>query len=597
MSKKSKKEKKPSLIATFRVIFHYIGRFKKDTFLAWFFVFLETVCEAMVAFFMRYLVRGIKASDFTVITNYSLIIAAFVIVAAATGILSGFWAASAACGFAANLREGMFEKIQRYSFRNIDHFSTSSIVTRTTTDVTNVQNAFQMALRAVVRAPFLMVLAIVMSFVTEWKVAWIFLALVPVILTILLLLARTVHPTFVKVFDTYDALNQSVQENVDGIRVVKAFNREAFEKQRFGGVSGTIYRLFVHAERLLAFNQPTLNFAINATLLGLSFFGANLITKTGGSDLDTGSLTTLITYVQLIFMSLLMVSMVYVMIIIARNSAERISAIILEEPDIKVCEDPLFSVKDGSVTFKDVQFSYHEGKPVLQNIDLDIPSGSTLGIIGSTGSGKTTLISMIARLYDVDSGAVTVGGEDVRRYDIKSLRDSVAVVLQKNTLFTGTIRENLKWGNAEATDEEIWQACDLAQCTEFLRSFPQGLETQIDEGGTNVSGGQKQRLCIARALLKNPKILILDDSTSACDTRTDGKIRHGLKENRTDLTKIIIAQRVLSIKDCDQILVMNDGQIVGLGTNDELLENNEVYRTLYESQLGGGGDFDAESNA
>ena len=597
MSKRNKSEKKPSLIATFRVVFRYVGRFKKDTFLAWFFVFLETICEAMVAFFMRYLVRGIKASDFTTITNYSLIIAAFVVVAAATGIMSGFWAASAACGFAANLREGMFEKIQRYSFKNIDRFSTSSIVTRTTTDVTNVQNAFQMALRAVVRAPFLMILAIVMSFIAEWKVAWIFLALVPVILTILLLLARTVHPTFVKVFDTYDALNQSVQENVDGIRVVKAFNREDFEKRRFGGVSGTIYRLFVHAERLLAFNQPTLNFAINATLLGLSFFGANLITKTGGTDLDTGSLTTLITYVQMIFMSLLMVSMVYVMIIIARNSAERISAIILEEPDIKVPEDPLFSVKDGSISFEDVQFSYHEGKPVLKDVQLDIPSGSTLGIIGSTGSGKTSLISLIARLYDVDSGSVKVGGEDVRRYDIKSLRDSVAVVLQKNTLFTGTIRENLQWGNAEATDEEIWQACDLAQCSEFLHSFPQGLETPIDEGGTNVSGGQKQRLCIARALLKNPKILILDDSTSACDTRTDGKIRLGLRENRTDLTKIIIAQRVLSIKDCDQILVMNDGQIVGLGTNDELLENNEVYRTLYESQLGGGGDFDAESNA
>ena len=433
MSKRNKSEKKPSLIATFRVVFRYVGRFKKDTFLAWFFVFLETICEAMVAFFMRYLVRGIKASDFTTITNYSLIIAAFVVVAAATGIMSGFWAASAACGFAANLREGMFEKIQRYSFKNIDRFSTSSIVTRTTTDVTNVQNAFQMALRAVVRAPFLMILAIVMSFIAEWKVAWIFLALVPVILTILLLLARTVHPTFVKVFDTYDALNQSVQENVDGIRVVKAFNREDFEKRRFGGVSGTIYRLFVHAERLLAFNQPTLNFAINATLLGLSFFGANLITKTGGTDLDTGSLTTLITYVQMIFMSLLMVSMVYVMIIIARNSAERISAIILEEPDIKVPEDPLFSVKDGSISFEDVQFSYHEGKPVLKDVQLDIPSGSTLGIIGSTGSGKTSLISLIARLYDVDSGSVKVGGEDVRRYDIKSLRDSVAVVLQKNS--------------------------------------------------------------------------------------------------------------------------------------------------------------------
>lgn len=596
MARKNK-EKKTSLIATFRVIFAYMGKFKKDTLLAWVFVFLETVCETMVAFFMRYLVRGIKASDFSTITNYSLIIAACVIVAAATGILSGFWAASAACGFAANLREGMFRKIQRYSFKNIDHFSTSSIVTRTTTDVTNVQNAFQMALRAVVRAPFLMTLAIIMSFVTEWKVAWIFVALVPIVLTVLLLLARTVHPTFVKVFDTYDNLNQSVQENVDGIRVVKAFNREDFEKKRFGGVSGTIYRLFVHAERLLAFNQPTLNFAINATLLGLSFFGATLIVKSGGTDLDTGSLTTLITYVQMIFMSLLMVSMVYVMITIARNSAERIAAIILEEPDIKVPENAIFEVKSGDISFQNVQFSYNEGKPILQNINLDIASGSTLGIIGSTGSGKTTLISLIARLYDVDSGSVTVGGEDVRKYDVSSLRESVAVVLQKNTLFTGTIRDNLRWGNENATDEEIWKACDIAQCSEFLHSFPQGLDTQIDEGGTNVSGGQKQRLCIARALLKNPKILILDDSTSACDTGTDGKIRRGLREHRNDVTKLIIAQRVLSIKDCDQIIVMNDGQIVGMGTNEELIANNEIYRTLYESQLGGGGDFDAASNA
>lgn len=592
------KKKKQEIIETgsaFKKVLHFIGNYKKDTVFAWIYVILESICEGLVAFMMKYLIGAINESNIHGIYLYCGVIAGLVIVACATGIMSGYWAASASAGLGKNLRKEMYETVQRYSFKNIDKFSTASIVTRLTTDVTNVQNAFQMALRAVVRAPLLMIFSLVMCFITEWRVAWVFLIIIPVILFLLLYIAKKVHPTFVEVFNKYDELNQSVQEDVDGIRVVKAFNREDLQKKKFNDVSGFIYKKFTFAERILAFNSPIMNLAINAALILLAYFGASLIVSSHGTIMSTADLSSLFTYVFMIFNSLMMISMVYVMITIARNSVERINEILEEEPDIQSPKNPIETIENGDISFKNVTFSYVQGKPVLKDIDLTIPSGSTLGIIGSTGSSKTTLVSLIARLYDANQGEVDVSGHNVKDYDLVKLRDAVAVVLQKNTLFTGTIRDNLKWGNEKASDEEIWAACDLAQASGFLHDFPKGLDTMLDEGGTNVSGGQKQRLCIARALLKNPKILILDDSTSACDTHTDSLIRAGLSSTRKDITKIIISQRVLSIKDCDQIVVMDQGKIIATGDNESLLNGCSIYKSLFDSQLGGGGDFDARS--
>jgi ATP-binding cassette subfamily B multidrug efflux pump len=580
-------------VNTFKGVFHYIGGYWKDTWLTWGFVLAETVFEALVAYFMQFIIDSIKTGDMTRVYIYCAVVASCAISAAVFGILSGYWAASASSGFGKNLRAAMYSHIQDYSFKDIDKFSTSSIVTRTTTDVTNVQNAFQQAIRAVIRAPFLMVISLILCFITEWKLAWIFIVIIPVVLWGLIYVAGKVHPTFVKVFNTYDDLNQNVEENVDGIRVVKAFDREDLEKKKFSGTSDFICQNFTHAEKLLAFNSPIMSFAVDASMLLISYFGALLVSQSNETELTRGGLTTLFTYVQMIFNSLMMISMVYVMITIARNSAERINEVLAEVPDILSPRDPVKKVENGSIDYKDVSFAYVEDKNVLTDINLSVPSGSTLGIIGSTGSSKSTLVSLLARLYDVSSGEVLVGGVDVKKYDLTSLRDSVAVVLQKNTLFTGTIRSNLLWGNPNASDEEIWKACDIAQCTSFIKGFPQGLDTPIDEGGNNVSGGQKQRLCIARALLKNPKVLILDDSTSACDTHTDALIREGLKNSRNDITKLIIAQRVLSIKDCEQIVVMDQGKIIARGNNDSLLKNCPIYKSLYDSQLGGGGDFDA----
>jgi ATP-binding cassette subfamily B protein len=515
-------------------------------------------------------------------------------VAAVFGILAGVTSASAAAGFGKNLRDAMFVKIQAYSFKNIDKFSTSSIVTRTTTDVTNVQNAYLQCIRAVIRAPFMMIFSLIMCFVSEWKLAWIFLIIIPVVLTGLLVIAVKVHPIFVKVFNEYDKLNQSVEENVDGIRVVKSFDREEEQKEKFHGVSGFIYRNFVHAEKLLAFNSPLLNFAVYSAVVFVSWLGSELIVASKGAEMTVGDLSTLITYVMLIMMSLMMVSMVFVMVMIGRNSAERIVEIIEEEPDIKSPQNAVKTIEDGSVEFQNVSFAYSQDHYVLSDINLKVAPGEMVGVLGSTGAGKTTLVSLIARLYDTSKGKVVVSGHDVKEYDLVALRDAVAVVLQKNTLFSGTLKDNLKWGNQNATDEEIAKACDVAQVTPFLGDLPDGINTKIDEGGTNVSGGQKQRICIARALLKNPKILILDDSTSACDTHTDALIRHTLETERKDITKFIIAQRVLSVKDCDTIIVMNEGKIVAQGSNDELLKTCPVYKDLYTSQLGGG-DFDARN--
>ena len=584
---------------TYKKLAKYIGPYWKDTVFTWLSVFIEVICEVGVVFMMQFLIDEVKAingesTQLKLIAVYSGGIALLAIIAAITGILAGYFAASASAGFGKNLRKAMYDRIQDYSFKNIDKFSTSSIVTRTTTDVTNVQNAFMMSIRMVIRAPLLMTFALIMCFVTQWRLAWIFLVIIPVILFLLLYISKKVHPTFVKIFDTYDALNETVEEDVDGIRIVKAFNREKVQSNKFRSVSDFIYKNFIYAEKLLSFNSPIMNTAVYGAMIGISYLGARLIISTNNTEhpFTVGGLSTLITYIMMIMMSLMMISMVYVQIIISKNSTKRIVEIIEEVPDIQSPENAIKEVKDGSVDFDNVSFCYHEGKDVLSDIDLHIRSGSMVGIIGSTGSSKTTLVSLMARLYDASKGEVKVGGVNVKEYDLKTLRDKVAVVLQKNTLFTGTIRSNLLWGKEDATDEEIYKACELAQCNEFLSRFPKGLDTEIAQGGTNVSGGQKQRLCIARALLKDPKILILDDSTSACDTHTDSLIREGLQTTKKDVTKFIIAQRVLSIKDCDLILVMDKGRIIARGNNDELMQNCSVYRELYESQLGGG-DFDA----
>jgi len=580
---------------TIRFLAKYIRGYWKDTILTWAMVFVESACEVLIAFFMQFLINAIKALESNSATEvyiYTGVIAGLAIVAALTGIGSGYFASSAAAGFGKNLRQAMFEQIQTYSFSNIDKFSTSSIVTRTTTDVTNVQNAFQMIIRTVIRSPLLAIFSTVMCFVTEWKLAWIFLIIMPVVLTVLILIARVVHPIFKRIFDTYDSLNEYVQEDVDGIRVIKSFNREDYEKERFNKVSDFIYRNFVRAETILAGNSPTISFAAYAVIIIIAVLGANIIVSSNATEMDVGALSTLITYAQQILMALMMLSMIYVMITIARNSAERIKEIIVEEPEIVSPKNAIKEIKNGDVEFRNVNFAYSGDKNVIHDINAVVPSGAMIGILGPTGSGKTTLTSLLGRLFDVkEPSEVIVSGHNVKEYDLVSLRDSVAVVLQKNTLFTGTIRENLKWGNEKASDEEIMFACDAAQVTPFLKEFPDGLDTMLTEGGTNVSGGQKQRLCIARALLKNPKILILDDSTSACDTHTDALIREALQSKRKDITKFIIAQRVLSVKDCDEIWVMDEGRIINRGTNEELMQTSQVYRDLVESQLGG--DFDA----
>ena len=580
-------------------LLRYIKGYWKDTILAWVCVLFECVAEGLVAYFMQFFIDEVKAlsvhpDNLDAIFMYSGIIAGMAILAAATGIIAGVFAASAAAGFGKNLREALFVHVQDYSFKNIDKFSTSSLVTRTTTDITNVQGAFQMICRAVVRAPFLMMFALVMCFVTYWPAALVFLIFIPVAGFALIFIANKTHPIFVKVFNAYDDLNQAVDEDVDGIRVVKSFNREDYQKEKFGKVSYWIYSNFKKAEKRIALNGPFMNLATYGTMIAISIIVSYAIVSTQETAIGIGALSTMITYSIMILMSLMLVSMVYVMIIIGRNSTERILEAIEEVPDISDPENPIEIVSNGEVEFKHVNFAYSEGKDVLLDVNIKVKSGSTIGILGPTGSSKTTLVSLIARLFDAQQGEVLVGGHNVKEYKLESLRDSVAVVLQKNTLFTGTIRENLKWGNENATDEQIMEACDIAQVTPFLKDMPDGLDTKIEQGGSNVSGGQKQRLCIARALLKNPKILILDDSTSACDTHTDKLIRDGLEKYHPDITKFIIAQRVLSVKDCNEIWVMNEGRVLETGTNDELMKTSAVYKDLFESQ-NGGGDFDAAS--
>ena len=596
--------RKYSTSHTLKVLSKHIKGFWKDAILTWGCVILETALEILIAFFIQFLLEQVRINNINGIILWACIIAGMAVLAAVLGVLAGYWASSASAGFGRNLRQSMFEKVQDYSFKNIDKFSPSSIVTRTTTDVTNVQFSFMMTIRMVLRAPLMMLFALIMCFIMAPGLAWIFLIIIPLVLFVLLFIASKAHRRFVLIFNTYDDLNESVEEDVDGIRVVKSFDRKSYHVSHFNKVSDFIYKNYVANERLLSFNNPFMNFAIFTAMILISILGSKIITSNlevvnslngliaSPVNLTVESLSSLFTYVMMIFMALMMVSMVYVMITIARNSAERIVEILDEVPDIRNNDHPIMEVPNGNVDFNHVSFGYAPGKYVLNDVDLHFKEGETVGIIGPTGSSKTSLVSLMARLYDVNEGDVEIGGIDVRDYDIKTLRDVVSVVLQKNVLFTGTIRDNLKWGNENASDEEIWAACDLAQASEFLHTFPKGLDTPITEGGTNVSGGQKQRLCIARALLKNPKILILDDSTSACDTHTDSLIREGLAKTKPNVTKFIIAQRVLSIKDCDTILVLESGgKIVDKGNNDELMKRCSVYKELYESQLGGG-DFD-----
>lgn len=583
----------------------YMNGSWKYCILAWIFVAIEVIGEVLIPFFASRAINIIDPSEGGAMTSgdvpqlvyICLIMITMAVVSCLGGVMAGFFASIASSNFGRNLRQAMYYHIQDYSFSNIDKFSTSSLVTRLTTDVTNVQNSVQAILRTIVRSPIMLIFAFIMASITSWQLSLIFLVIIPVLGFVLFYIAAKVHPTFVKVFNTYDDLNASVQENLSGIRVVKSFGREDFEQEKFGRVSYYIYKTFLHAERILAFNSPMMNLAVYTSMILIGYFGAKMILASGNAidGFNTGSLTSLITYVMQILNSLMFVSMVFVMVIIARNSAERISEVIDEKPDITSKENAITEIKDGSVKYEDVCFRYSATgeKNVLDHINLDIPSGSTVGIIGATGSSKSTLASLMARLYDVSSGSVKIGGIDVKDYDLRTLRDNVAVVLQKNVLFTGTIKSNLLWGNPKATDEQIKKAAHLACADEFIDSFPQGYDTPIDEGGTNVSGGQRQRLCIARALLKSPKILILDDSTSAVDTHTDSLIRKAFKEEIPDVTKFIIAQRILSIKDCDMIIVMDDGKVIAKGTNDELMQNSPVYKEIYETQMGGG-DFDEQ---
>lgn len=521
------------------------------------------------------------------------ILIGFAILSLGFGVLSGIFSAKASCGFAKNLRKEIYYSIQDFSFANIDKFSTSSLITRTTTDVTNVQMSFQMVIRIAVRAPFMLIFAFIMSIVISPKISMIFVVVVPVLALALFFIMTKAHPNFKKMFAKYDDLNTVVQENVAGARTVKSFVREDFETKKFKHSSEEIYKYSVKAEGWLAFNNPFMQAAVYVCFMFVSFMGAKLCAPYT-STFTTGDLNALFTYIMQILMSLMMLSMIIVMITMSKASVERISAVINEEPTIKNCENPVYTVNDGSIVFDHVDFSYEdsENKLVLSDINLNIKSGMTVGIVGGTGSAKSTLVNLIPRLYDITSGSLKVGGVEVKDYDIKTLRDEVSVVLQKNVLFTGTIASNLRWGNEFATEEEIEHASKLAQADEFVSRFPDKYNSHIEQGGANVSGGQRQRLCIARALMKHPKILILDDSTSAVDTKTDALIRKAFREEIPDTTKIIIAQRISSVEDADMIIVLDDGHISGVGTHEELLKSNEIYKEVYTSQVKGAGSHE-----
>lgn len=551
------------------------------------FMIFEVILEVLIPYFMASLIdNGIDKGDMNYILTLGIVLAVTALASLTFAAFAAKYGAVASAGFAKNLRHDMYYKIQSFSFANIDKFSSASLVTRMTTDVTNVQNAYQMILRMAFRAPFMMIFAMIMSFNVNARLSWIFVIFIPVIALALFIIIRFAHPVFTRVFKKYDKLNNVVQENLHGIRVVKSFVREEHEKEKFNNMSGEIYKDFSKAEKIIAFNMPVMQICIYACILLISWFSARLIVA---GDMTTGELTSMMTYIMQILMSLMFLSIVFVLITLSRASGERIAEILNEESTIKDPESPVTEIKDGSIVFDHVNFSYagDKEKLCLKDADLKIKSGETVGIIGGTGSSKSTLVQLIPRLYDVTEGRVLVGGRDVREYEMKALRDSVAMVLQKNVLFSGTIKENLRWGDPDATDEELIHACKLACADEFVEKMPDKYDTYIEQGGTNVSGGQRQRLCIARALLKKPKILILDDSTSAVDTKTDSLIRKAFAEMIPDTTKIIIAQRISSVQDADKIIILNNGEIDAVGTHEQLLKENKIYQEVYYSQQKG----------
>lgn len=570
-----------------------LREYKKSSFAAIFFSGIEVIFEIVIPLCMSNLIdSGIEKSNMSMVWKFGILLLIFALLQLATGMLAAYTAAKAATGFSANLRQDMYDNMQTFAFSNIDRFSTASIVTRLTTDVTNVQNAYQMLIKLAVRGPVMLIVSMIVSFRINRQISLIFLAIVPVLGVLLALIVRKVHPVFEKVFHTYDDLNNVVQEDLRGIRVVKSCNREDLEISKFKKISQDIYKGFAKAEQMLALNSPLMQICMYTCMILTSWIGAKAIVASGNNTalgLTTGDLTALITYSIQILSSLMMLSMVFAMITIASSSAGRIAEILQEKTDIANPENPVMHVADGEINYNNVEFVYASkaDKKVLSNINLHIASGETLGIIGGTGSSKSSLVQLIPRLYDVTSGSLTLGGVDVRKYDLDTLRNAVAMVLQKNELFSGTIAENLRWGDEKATDEEIKEACRLACADEFINALPKGYETYIEQGGTNVSGGQKQRLCIARALLKKPRVLILDDSTSAVDTRTDALIQKALKEYLPETTKIIIAQRISSVQNADKIIVLDDGKINAVGTHDELLKTCGIYREVFASQQKG----------
>lgn len=578
-----------------KTLSRYIGEYRKDTILTPVYTSLEVLMEILIPFVTAFIIdEGIEAGNMRKVCLYGAGMLVLAFLSLFVGFKAGTHAAAASSGFACNLRDGMYENIGHFSFTNIDKFSTAGLVTRMTTDVTNLQNAFQMILRIAVRAPLMLVCSMFMSFTINVQLSLIFVAALLVLACALAFIMKKTMPIFHEVFSKYDDLNASVQENVSAIRVVKAFVREDHENRKFSKAAENLYRMFVQAESILSFNNPVMMLVIYGCIIALSWMGAHFIV---GGTLTTGNLTSLFSYVMSMMMSLMVLSMIFVMVTMSAASAKRIAEVLEEQPDMVNPREPLKEVADGSIDFNLVSFSYRtgSGENTLHDIDLHIKSGETIGIIGGTGCGKSSFVSLISRLYDVTEGSVYVGGKDVRSYEIEALRNQVAVVLQKNVLFSGTILENLRWGKADATEAECREVCRLACADEFIARMPDKYQTYIEQGGSNVSGGQKQRLCIARALLKKPKVLILDDSTSAVDTATDAKIREAFAAHIPGTTKLIISQRISSVQDADRILVLEDGGVSGFDTHDNLLKNNAIYREIYEAQMQGGGDFDQKA--
>ncbi len=572
----------------------YVGEFKKDALITPILIICEVVLEIAIPYLMSIIIDdGVKKGNMDLIIKTGLLMILMAALSLVFGSFGALIASKASAGFAKNLRFAVFSKVQSFSFANTDRFSTAGLVTRMTTDISNVQMSFQMMIRICVRAPIMLVMALVMSFRINSQLSLMYIGAIAFLGTVLAVIAIVSFPKFRFVFEKYDKLNESVQENLTGMRVVKSYVREQHETEKFHKASGFIYKCFVNAEKVVVMNGPVMNLTMNTCMLLIGWIGAHLIVNSNSVAMSTGDLTSFLSYTINILMNLMMISMVFVMMAISKSSADRIIEVLDEELDITDPENPVMHVSNGQIVFDDVCFSYSKNKDNLnlEHINITIPSGATVGVIGGTGSGKTTFVQLIPRLYDVTCGKVTVGGVDVRDYSLHTLRDSVSMVLQKNVLFSGTIKENLRWGNKNATDDDIVNACISAQAHDFIMSFPDGYDTVIDRGGTNVSGGQKQRLCIARALLKSPKVLILDDSTSAVDTATDAKIRQAFAEYIPDVTKIIIAQRISSVSHADMIIVLDNGKINGVGTHEELLENNAIYKEVYESQIKGA-DFD-----